>query len=91
MKILKKISLIKSINKNLITIDKNNKNIVIRIKCIFKENLIDIDLELLKIKTDYDKNILDLFNEMNVIKEEISTIKNTNENLKKYCEYLKNR
>ena len=74
--------LIKSINDNLITIEKNNQNIIIRIKFSFKEKLIDIDLELLKLKTDYDKIILDLFNKINEIKKEINIVKNANENKK---------
>ena len=82
-------SLIKSINENSIKIDKNKENIVIKIKYTYMEKIVDIDFELSKTKKDYDKIILDLFQRINEIKEEIIIVKNTNENLKKYCEYLK--
>ena len=46
-----------------------NENIIVTIKCTYKEKLIDFDFGLLKAKTNYDKISLDLFNKINKIKD----------------------
>ena len=67
-------SFIESVNKNSINLDKKNENIILKIKCFYKQKLNDIDFELLSVKTDYNKIINDLFSQIYQIKEGFKNI-----------------
>ena len=74
-------SFIKSINEKDIKMDIKKENIIISIKSTYKEKIVNIDLNLQKAKTDYNQISLNLFNEINKIKEDIKIMKNINDHL----------